>query len=46
MTGVEVLELSNGTKLDYELLRKSSLFLRAINHPLRQKMIELMKKLK
>ena len=44
MSEVEVLELSNGTKLDYNLLRKSSLFLRAINHPLRQKMIQLIDK--
>jgi DNA-binding transcriptional ArsR family regulator len=34
------LELSTGVKLDFELLKKSSLFLRAINHPLRQRMLE------
>ena len=36
----EYLELSNGIKLDFDLLKKSSLFLRAINHPLRQRMLE------
>ena len=35
----EYLELSNGIKLDFDLLKKSSLFLRAINHPLRQRML-------
>ncbi len=36
-----VLILSNGIKLDYDLLKKSSMFLRAINHPLRQRMLEI-----
>ena len=36
-----ILELSNGITLDYNLLKKSSLFLRAINHPLRQRMLEI-----
>ena len=36
-----VLILRNGVKLDYDLLKKSSMFLRAINHPLRQRMLEI-----
>ena len=39
--GQNVLVLSNGIKLDYDLLKKSSMFLRAVNHPLRQRMLEI-----
>lgn len=41
MESAERIENKGSVKINYELLDRSADFLRAINHPLRQKMIEL-----